>query len=65
MATLNGASALGLPGKIGELAPKAFADLITIPFEGSASEAFEQVIQHRGPVAVSMINGQWAFRPKE
>ena len=37
MATVNGARALGLAGKVGELSPGAFADLIAIPFAGKIS----------------------------
>ncbi|HUZ07235.1 MAG TPA: amidohydrolase family protein, partial [Candidatus Paceibacterota bacterium] len=34
MATVSGAKALGMAGRIGELSKNAFADLIAIPFEG-------------------------------
>ena len=64
LATINGARALGLPGMIGEFAPRAFADLIAVPCAGRTAAAYENVLQHRGPVAASMIDGQWVIRPE-
>ena len=63
MATLNGARALGLQGRLGELSPAAFADLIAIPFTGKTPQAFEGVMHCAGHVAASMIDGQWAIPP--
>jgi cytosine/adenosine deaminase-related metal-dependent hydrolase len=63
MATANGAQALGLSGKAGELCPGAFADLIAIPFTGKTKEAPQAVAQHHGPVAMSMIDGRWVIKP--
>lgn len=63
MATINGARALGLAGEIGELAADASADLIAIPFSGNLSSANEAIVQHRGPVAASLIAGDWAVKP--
>ena len=63
MATVNGARALGMNGRIGELSSDAFADLIAIPFDGKTSEAWKAVVQHRGNVTVSLIDGQWAIAP--
>jgi len=64
MATVNGARALGLAGKIGELGRHTFADLIAIPFSGKPNAAVAAVMQHAGPVAASMIEGRWAISPK-
>ncbi len=64
MATVNGARALGLAGKIGELAANAFADLIALPFTGKFPRAHEAVLEHSGNVAASMIEGRWAIPPK-
>jgi cytosine/adenosine deaminase-related metal-dependent hydrolase len=63
MATVNGARALGMAGQIGELSPNAFADLITVPFSGKTSESWAALVHHRGDVAASMIDGQWAVGP--
>ena len=63
MATANGAKALGLAGKIGELSANAFADLIAIPFAGKKADIYDAVLHHAGQVSVSMIGGQWAIAP--
>jgi len=65
MATLNGARALGLAGQVGELARHAFADLIALPFAGNMPDLYRAIIEHRGPVAASMIDGRWAIAPRE
>jgi cytosine/adenosine deaminase-related metal-dependent hydrolase len=64
MATVNGARALGLAGKIGELTKNAFADLIAVPFAGKVSRTHEALLAHTGNVATSMIDGRWAIPPK-
>jgi cytosine/adenosine deaminase-related metal-dependent hydrolase len=64
MATRNGARALGFAGKIGELSPGAFADLIAVPFSGRHSDTYEAVLGHRGAVSASMIGGRWAMPPR-
>ena len=63
MATVNGARALGLAGQVGELSPNAFADLIAVPFAGKTAESWAALVQHRGDVPASMIDGQWAVAP--
>ncbi len=64
LATVNGARALGLAGKAGELSPGAFADLITVPFTGKISHVQETLLAHAGNVGASMIQGRWAIPPK-
>jgi len=64
MATVNGARALGLRGKVGEISGNAFADLIAIPFSGEISKAEEAVLNFSGPVHDSMIAGHWAVGDK-
>ena len=63
MCTLNGARALGLAEKIGELSKNSFADLIAIPFSGKIARAFEAIPAHTGNVVASMIDGRWAIPP--
>jgi len=63
MVTVNGARALGLAGKIGELSPGAGADLIAIPLPGRPAKMDATVLAHSGPVAASMIEGRWAIPP--
>jgi aminodeoxyfutalosine deaminase len=61
MATVNGARALGMAGKVGELSVNAYADLISIPYAGDLSGAFDAVVNFTGHVRESMIGGQWAI----
>lgn len=63
MATVNGARALGMAGQFGELSQKAFADIIAIPFKGKIKSAYDIVINHRGDIAASLIDGEWAVVP--
>lgn len=65
MATLNAAGALGLAGQTGELSKGAFADIISLPFSGKKADIHEAVLRHRGDVAASMIDGQWAIAPRQ
>ncbi|MFN0067822.1 MAG: amidohydrolase family protein [Limisphaerales bacterium] len=62
--TVNPARALGLAGRRGELRPHADADLIAIPYAGAAAAAAAYAVTaHAGPVAASMIAGEWAMPP--
>lgn len=63
MATINGACALGLAGKIGELSENTFADLIAIPFSGKIADIYDAVLHHASTVSASMIDGKWAIAP--
>lgn len=63
MATVNGARALGLAKKIGELSPNASADLIAIPFSGKPAKIYETVLAYSGNVTASLIEGRWAIPP--
>ncbi|HVV01044.1 MAG TPA: hypothetical protein VHH88_06750, partial [Verrucomicrobiae bacterium] len=64
MATRNGARALGREGEIGVLHAGALADMIGIPFTGRRSSIYEGLIGHEGPVALSLIDGEWAVPPR-
>lgn len=63
MATRNGAAALGLAGRLGELTPGARADLIAVPHTGSLATAPDAVIHSESPVLASLIDGEWAIEP--
>jgi len=63
MATTNGARALGRQGSIGEISPGALADLIVLPCAGGAKGIGEAVLEHKGAVSASMIDGKWALPP--
>ena len=64
LATTNGAQALGLRGKVGELSRGAFADLIALPFAGKLQDLHAAVLHHSGNVTASMIGGAWAIAPR-
>jgi cytosine/adenosine deaminase-related metal-dependent hydrolase len=59
MATVNGAKALGLAGRAGELSQGAFADLIAIPWKGSARNALAKALDFSGELSHRMIGGRW------
>jgi cytosine/adenosine deaminase-related metal-dependent hydrolase len=63
MATLNGARALGLNQKAGELSKSSFADLIAVPYSGKPGGVWDAIVHHHGNVSASMINGKWAIPP--
>ena len=63
MATLNGALALGMGGRIGELAKGSFADLVALPFAGKIADIYDGILHHQGDVVASMIDGRWALAP--
>ena len=64
MATVNGARALGLAGKIGELKKNSFADLIALPCPAKSKDIYAAVLAHTGNVAASMIEGRWVIPPQ-
>ena len=65
MATLNGARGLGMSGQVGEISVGAFADVIALPFAGKLKAVHETVLNHRGDLAASLIDGQWAVAPPQ
>ena len=64
MATVNGARALGLAGKIGELSKRSFADLIALPCPEKLKDLPAAILAHTGSVSASMIDGRWAIPPR-
>jgi len=63
MATVDGARALGRQKSIGEISPGALADLIALPCLGRTKRLAEAVLEHRGAIFASMIDGKWALPP--
>ncbi|HXE41860.1 MAG TPA: amidohydrolase family protein, partial [Candidatus Baltobacteraceae bacterium] len=63
IATTNGARALGMTGKVGELSENTFADLIAIPFNGKIADIYDSVLHHPSTISASMVDGQWAIAP--
>lgn len=57
--TVNPARALGMAGQVGELAVDAFADLMTLPFDGPIEFAMEAIVNHAGPAQRVMLYGKW------
>lgn len=58
MATVAGARALGLGGRVGELRPEVWADLMATPSSGSLENVAETLIFHRDPVAATWLAGR-------
>ena len=55
---MNPARALQRRGQLGQLTPGALADLIAVPVSDSLASVQEEIIQHRGPISWTMIDGQ-------
>jgi cytosine/adenosine deaminase-related metal-dependent hydrolase len=61
MATLHGALALGQAGRLGEISPGAFADLVAFPHEPGAepaADAYDRVVRSRGAPSLLLVNGR-------
>ena len=61
MATVNGAKALKQSGKLGRIAPDAWADLIAAPLESGGSDPYEAIVYADKAVSFSMIGGEVIF----
>jgi cytosine/adenosine deaminase-related metal-dependent hydrolase len=64
LATINGARALSLRGKIGELTKGALADIIALPCDEKLADLYDALLHHTGEVSASLIGGQWAVQPR-
>lgn len=64
MATVNGARALGLARRLGQLTAGTQADLIALPYDGKSAHLYDAVLEHTGPIASSLISGVWAKPPQ-
>ncbi|NBV22434.1 MAG: hypothetical protein EBS05_11025 [Proteobacteria bacterium] len=63
LVTRNGAAALGLGGKVGQLSRSAHADLVVLRAAPTLAEAAESVVHNVPEVAGVMIGGKWAIEP--
>ena len=57
MVTRNAAVAIGMAGKLGELTPRAEADLIALPYAGAADVVLDAVVHHSGSVDWMCVAG--------
>ncbi|MGC8744867.1 MAG: amidohydrolase family protein [Verrucomicrobiia bacterium] len=64
MATINGAKAVNMSGRIGELASGAKADLIGIPFEERVENVYETIVNFSGNILFSLIDGEAVYCDK-
>ncbi|HUO58831.1 MAG TPA: amidohydrolase family protein [bacterium] len=65
MVTVKPAQALGMGGQLGQIKPGFLGDLIGVPLrrsKGRRGDLAQQVIDYRGPVSFSMINGESKLR---
>lgn len=56
--TRNPARAIGMQGRLGEIATGAEADLIALPCPDSPDNVARTIIQHTGPVEWTMVGGK-------
>ena len=63
MSTVNAACALGHGATLGQLAPRALADVIALRVAATPRTVWQNILEHKGPVAASMIGGNWAIAP--
>jgi cytosine/adenosine deaminase-related metal-dependent hydrolase len=62
MVTLNPAGAIGMGGRLGEIAPDAEADLIALPYTGRMEDLHEAILAHPGAVDWVMVGGNSSFQ---
>ncbi|MFM7100827.1 MAG: amidohydrolase family protein [Verrucomicrobiota bacterium] len=62
LVTTHAARALGGEARLGFLGPGAAADLAAVPYRGPLADAPGGVLHHEGPVAATLIDGQWAWK---
>jgi cytosine/adenosine deaminase-related metal-dependent hydrolase len=62
MVTINPAAALRQSDALGRLRPSYFADMIAVPTTGEDEALWEEIVDLKGAVPWSMVNGQQLFR---
>jgi len=58
MATVNGAAALGMSGRLGAIAPGCLADLIALPSPAQIDDVHRAILKHRKPIQWRMLGGK-------
>jgi aminodeoxyfutalosine deaminase len=58
MVTRRPARAIGMSGKLGEIAPGAHADLIAVPYSGAIRDAFDALIANSSAINWMMVGGR-------
>jgi cytosine/adenosine deaminase-related metal-dependent hydrolase len=58
MVTVNAATAIGKSDELGRLALGALADIIAIPFNATATDAYDAIVAHEEPIRWMMLNGR-------
>jgi imidazolonepropionase-like amidohydrolase len=58
MVTVNPAAALRQQSTLGRIRTGFAADLIAMPFHGTATEVFEETLHFAGKVPWTMVNGR-------
>jgi cytosine/adenosine deaminase-related metal-dependent hydrolase len=61
MTTVNAAKALNQTGKLGRIAPGAWADMIAAPVEGMGGDPYESIVFANKTVSFSMVGGEVLF----
>lgn len=56
--TTRPARALRKTGELGELLPGAHADMIAIPYPGTAPDVYDAIIENRSPIKWMMLDGK-------
>jgi cytosine/adenosine deaminase-related metal-dependent hydrolase len=63
LVTRNPAAALGQRGRLGELTPRAHADLLVLRSPAGPAVALETLLHTPPEIAAVMIAGEWAIQP--
>jgi cytosine/adenosine deaminase-related metal-dependent hydrolase len=64
LVTRNGAAALGQAGLLGELTPRAHADLIVLRSDAPVAHAADTIVHNPPTIAGVMVAGEWVTEPQ-